>query len=617
MQGIDDLDYAKKVDPKIWSKMFQMIFRDKKLLATIMIFMVLVAGIDIVYPMMTRYAIDNMAVPGNLEPLKAFIAVFIVFMLLQSFGVYKFIERGGKLEMDICYNVRKDTFHKLQELSFSYYDRTPVGYILARMVSDISRLSDMIAWSFVDIIWSIVYITGAFIAMFALNAKLAAIVLTVIPALVVISIYFQKRILKYQRKVRKTNSRITGAFNEGIMGAMTTKTLVREQSNFEEFQELTGEMKRASVKSSVISASFYSIVICLGAFGTAMAMYFGNGIVRIGGMSLGDLSVFITLSTSIFDPIQQIARIFAEFQSAQAAAERVLGLMGTPNDIVENPEVVEKFGDNFHPVTENWPPIEGEIEFKNVSFSYKEGETVLDDFSLKIKAGETIALVGETGAGKSTIANMICRFYEPVSGEILIDGVDYRKRSSLWLEKSLGYVLQTPHLFSGTIEDNIRYARKDAPRAEVEAAARLVSADAFIQNLPNGYETEVGEGGALLSTGQKQLVSFARVILADPRIFVLDEATSSVDTETEQLIQRAVTTVLTGRTSIIVAHRLSTIRSADRILVIRDGKITEQGSHKQLMQLKGYYHNLYTNQFRQDKGKELLGTESTDERTSE
>ncbi|MDD2649194.1 MAG: ATP-binding cassette domain-containing protein, partial [Eubacteriales bacterium] len=268
--------------------------------------------------------------------------------------------------------------------------------------------------------------------------------------------------------------------------------------------------------------------------------------------------------------------------------------------------VEAEFGDNFHPKRENWPKLVGDIDFKNVSFQYKDGEKVLDDFSLSVKAGQTIALVGETGSGKSTIVNLICRFYEPTSGEILIDGVNYKKRSQLWLQSNLGYVLQQPHLFSGTVRENIRYGRLEATDEEVEKAADMVNATPFIKKLDKGFDTDVGEGGGRLSTGEKQLISFARAILANPAIFVLDEATSSVDTETEQIIQHAIQTVLTGRTSFIIAHRLSTIRNADRILVISHGKVMEDGTHHQLIAKQGMYYNLYTNQFQDEKGAEIL-----------
>ncbi len=601
-----DFERDEKVDLAIWKRLFRYVLRNKKAVAFSIATNMAIALVDIAYPLMSRYAIDNFVEKGTTEGLGLFIALYLALVVIQSFSVFAFVSQAGSIEMSVSYEIRQEGFKKLQELSFSFFDKTAVGYLMARMVSDVGRLSELLSWGFVDLLWSATYVVGVMIAMLLLNWKLALLALVVLPPLALISLYFKKRILRYQRKVRKTNSRITGSFNEGIMGAVTTKTLVREKANHGEFTELTGTMRQASVKAAVWSAIFMPIVMFLGSIGTGIALYRGGINVTLGVIGFGTLAAFVSYTANFFEPIQQLAGILAELQSAQASAERVITLIDTPCEIVDKPEVVEKYGDSFNPKRENWEPIVGEVEFRHVDFSYKEGETVLKDFSLVVKPGENVALVGETGAGKSTIVNLVCRFYEPTAGEVLIDGADYRERSQLWLQERLGYVLQTPHLFSGTIRENIAYAKKDATDEEVREAARLVRAEEFILNQEKGYDTEVGEGGARLSTGQKQLISFARVILANPRIFVLDEATSSVDTETEQLIQEAITKVLRGRTSFIVAHRLSTIRNADRILVIRDGRVTEQGTHRELLRLKGYYYNLYTTQFREEASGAIL-----------
>lgn len=609
--ALKEEEFNKKVDMKVWKRLLAYGLRQKKLLIPLIVFMFIVAAIDLVYPQLSRYAIDSIIMQGDIKRLIPFAAVYFIVIALQSFGTVMFISRAGKLEMAIAYDIRQDAFKKLQELSFSYYDKTAVGYIMARMIGDIPRLSDMIAWSLTDILWSGGFVIGCTVMMLSMNWKLALLVLIVVPPIAILCAWFQKRILQQHRIVRKQNSRITGAFNEGIMGAVTTKTLVREERNFEEFKAESGKMRKASIRAAVLSAMFTPIVMTLGSVGTALALYAGGRTVIAptvfgAAMTIGVLSTFISYTTNLFDPIQQLAGIFAEMQSAQASAERVVSLLDTESDITDTPEVIEKYGDCMNPKRENWEDIRGDIEFRNVSFAYNGGERVLKDFNLEVKQGETIALVGETGAGKSTIVNLVCRFYEPTEGSILIDGTDYRKRSQLWLQDRLGYVLQTPHLFSGSIRDNIRYGKKDASDEEVRAAAKTVHADEFIEQLENGYDTEVGEGGARLSTGQKQLISFARVILADPRIFVLDEATSSIDTETEVLIQSAIRTVLKNRTSFIVAHRLSTIWSADRILVIRNGRITESGTHRELLKLKGYYYDLYTTQFTETSTASLL-----------
>ena len=610
---IEEQDFAaKKLDTNVWKRLYQYALRERALFYAIIASILIVALIDISYPLFTSYAIDHFVLPKTLEGLGVFAALYLVVILMQGSGVILFINLAGKLEMSIAYTIRQDAFLRLQELSFSFYDRTAVGYIMARMMSDISRLSDMIAWSLVDVLWSLLYALGCIVTMFALSWKLALISLAVLPLLAFISIRLQKRMLKHQREARKLNSRITGAFNEGIMGAVTTKTLVREEANAIEFNELTGKMRHASIKSALVSASFFPIIMSLGAVGTALALTIGGqGVLNpqtafVGALTAGTLVAFISYCTQLFDPIQQLANILAEMLSSQASAERVITLMNTEPDVTESAEVLEKYGDILHPHTQNWEPITGNITFDHVTFQYKNGERVLDDFSLDVKAGQTIALVGETGSGKSTIVNLLCRFYEPTEGEIRIDGTDYRKRSQLWLQSSLGYVLQTPHLFSGTIKDNIRFGKPDATDEEVRQAARLVHAEPFILLQEKGYDTEIGESGARLSTGQKQLLSFARVVLKDPRIFVLDEATSSIDTETEQLIQHAITHILKDRTSFIVAHRLSTIRTADRILVIRNGAIQESGTHEELLRERGYYYDLYNQQFCEDRTAESL-----------
>lgn len=612
MQFQEEMDYTKQFDLKLWKKLLGYARPYHKNLAQIGIFMAICATIDVIFPRMTGYAIDGIIGKQETQNLPWFIALYVGLMLLQVISVYIFLQNCGRVESGVCYLIRKMGFRKLQELPFSYYDTMPVGYLMTRMTSDTQRLGDTIGWSLLDLGWGTVFLTMCGIQMFILNWQLALIVMLVIPPLAFISWKFQQKILAAYRLVRKTNSQITSSFNEGIMGAKTTKTLVREDMNTKEFQNLTSQMQKSSVRAASLSALYLPIVVSLGSLATAYALWKGGYNVFTGVMTLGTVQVFVNYTIQFFQPVRDIARIFAELQSAQAAAERVVTLLETEPEIVDTPEVVKKFGDNFHPKRENWPALKGNIEFQNVSFRYKEGEQVLKNFSLRVKAGQTIALVGETGSGKSTIVNLICRFYEPTAGSILIDGVDYRKRSQLWLQSHLGYVLQQPHLFSGTIRDNIRYGRMDATDEQIHQAAQMVNAEPFILRLEKGYDTDVGEGGSLLSTGEKQLISFARAILADPAIFVLDEATSSVDTETEQLIQQAISQVLVGRTSFIIAHRLSTVRSADRILVIQDGKVIEEGNHHQLIVKKGYYYHLYTNQFEDEQGLQILQSSTRD-----
>lgn len=606
MNEYEEIDYNKSFDISLWKKLVMFMLKYKKTLIILLASNTMIAILDVVFPLITRYAIDNFIMTGNTEKIGYFAAVYAALFAVQAVNIFLFISKAGNMEISIVYDIRKTGFKKLQELSFSYYDNTPVGWIMARMTTDAQRIGDVLAWSCIDLIWGFAIIILAFIIMFVLNVKMALMLLAITPVLIVVSVLFQRVILKGHREVRKINSKITGAFNEGINGAKTTKTLVRESKNFEEFEALSGSMRLSSIRVAVVSSILMPVVLIIGSIGVASAVYNGGLQVMAGALTFGTFSVFISYSMQIIDPIRQIARIFSDLQSAQASAERTISLIESEPDIVDSPEILEKYGGALNPKPENWPAIKGDIVFENVGFSYKTGERVLGDFSLSIKEGEKIALVGETGAGKSTIVNLICRFYEPTEGKIYIDGVDYRERSQIWLQSNLGYVLQTPHLFSGTVIDNIRYAKLDASDEEIMEAAKRANAYDFIMKLPNGFYTEVGEGGNRLSSGEKQLVSFARAILGDPKIFVLDEATSSVDTETEQVIQTAIDHVLKGRTSFIIAHRLSTIRSCDRILLIHDGKIVEEGTHKELLRMKGSYYELYTNQFKEEAESKLL-----------
>jgi ATP-binding cassette subfamily B protein len=489
----------------------------------------------------------------------------------------------------------------------SYYNTTPVGYILARTLSDTNKIGSMIAWGLVDVFWSFAYVIGAFIAMFMLNVRLTLIVGLVVPIMALITVYFQNRILSTSRELRKVNSKMTGAFNEGIMGAKTSKTLVIEDKNLSEFKGISEALEGSAINLARWNALYIPIIVFFGSVLTALVLARGGILAMDGIIQIGTLSAFLSYAVNIFEPVQQLARTFAEIISLQANIERVTDLLDKEPLIKDREDVIKIYGDNINPKRENWEEIKGEIEFRNVTFKYPDGdEEVLKNFNLHIPAGTNVAIVGETGAGKSTLVNLACRFFEPREGQILIDGRDYRERSQLWLHSNIGYVLQTPHLFSGTIRDNIRYGNLDASDDQIREAAKIVSLDTLINKFEKGYDTHVGEGGDRLSTGEKQLISIARAILADPKIFILDEATSSVDTHTEKLIQNGIEYLLKGRTSFIIAHRLSTIKKADIILVVEDGKIIERGSHKELIAKKGHYYNLYTKQFEEEKTLEVL-----------
>lgn len=595
------------LDTKLWSRVLKHFFVYKKDLTIIFISMVLTAGVDIAFPLLNRFAIDFFVLKnGDLNQLWPFGLGYGLLILIQVFVVYFFIKYTGKVEMQFAYDIRKQAFKKLQELSFSYYDKTPQGWIMARMTSDIGRLADIVSWSIIDLIWGSTLIIGVSIVMLVVNWKLALLVLVVVPFLAYISVIFQKKILQRYRLTRKINSKITAAYSEGILGAKTTKTMGLEDQQSSEFRELTYSMKSESVKAAILSAAFMPIVMALGAFSSSMLIWLGGQQVLVGTIAFGTLVLFTQYATQFFEPLRQIARLLAEFQMAQASAERVLSLLNAEVDLVDREDVIAQYGTILEPKPEAYEKVKGDVEFDHVGFYYKKEEPVLVDFNLSVKAGQTIALVGETGSGKSTIVNLICRFYEPKQGVIRIDGVDTKDRSMGWLHSNLGYVLQAPHLFSGTIKENIRYGNLNASDEAIIEAAKRVSAHEFIMNMENGYDTEVGEGGGRLSTGQKQLISFARAILANPSIFILDEASSSIDTETEQIIQSAIESVLQDKTTFIIAHRLSTIVNADRILLIDKGEIVEDGTHSQLMNLKGRYYRLYTNQFNEDRQNELL-----------
>jgi ATP-binding cassette subfamily B protein len=563
-----------KLDLKVWRKIFSFMKPLKKYVILGVLAIGLLAVTDVIYPYITKFAIDEIITPniGAIDPdmskLKLFIGLYAIFIVFQAVMVYFFIFFAGKVQVELAFNIRKKAFHHLQELPFSYYDRTRTGWIMARMTSDSRNLSDILSWGIIDFSWSVILMVFLVIFMFILNWQLALIAIAIVPILALVSSYFRRHILKAYRSIRRVNSKITGAYNEGLTGAITTKTLVLEEANFRDFDDLTSNMRRQSIKAAMFHGLYLPTVIFLISIGIALVYYQGGRLVLFDAISVGTLYLFSSYVWQFFEPINNIVTIYAEFQQAQASAERIVSLIETEPDIVDTKEVIEKYGTLFEYKLENFEPLHGDIEFQNVSFKYHVGEQVLTDFSLKVKAGESIALVGQTGSGKTTIVNLICRFYEPTSGRILIDGVDYKERSLGWLHSNLGYVLQDPHLFSGSVMENIRYGKLSATDEEVIAAAKTVEAHEFIMKFEKGYDTECGEGGSRLSVGQKQLVSFARAVLADPKILVLDEATSSVDTETEKMIQTAISRLLRGRTSFIVAHRLSTIVGSDRILVI-------------------------------------------------
>ncbi len=568
---------------------------------SMVVFGLLTSSIDIIIPLFQQYALNNFIALGQLGGLPLFIIAYILVLttqvIMNIFSTYQ----CGKVEMYVGRDMKKASFDHLQTLSFSYFNQNSVGYVHARVMSDTSRVGGMVSWGVMDSVWNCTYLIGGIIVMLSLNWKLALMVLVIVPIIAVAATYFQKIMVTLNRKIREINSRITGNFNEGITGAKTTKTLVVEEKMEKNFNDTSDEMYKTSVRASHYRFLLSSIISFASWIALALVLWRGGIITMDGVMQLGTLSVFCTYALNMVEPVQWIIRAFSDLITVQVNVERFTRLMETESDVADTPEVIEKYGDSFEPKRENWEPLHGDIEFRDVSFKYPDGdEYILEHFNLKVPQGTNVAIVGETGAGKSTLVNLVCRFFEPTSGQILIDGRDARERSQLWLHSNIGYVLQTPHLFSGTVKENLLYGRPDATMEEIEAAVKSVSADGVIERMEKGYDSDVGEGGDLLSTGEKQLLSFARAILANPRIFVLDEATSSIDTVTERLIQNAIESLMKGRTSFVIAHRLSTIRQADVILVVKDGKIIESGKHDELIKAKGYYYNLYTRQFQEE-----------------
>ncbi|MBQ3001125.1 MAG: ABC transporter ATP-binding protein [Bacilli bacterium] len=605
----DNEALSEKLNINTWKKILKVILKSKKPLVFMIIAVIFMSSIDVFYPILNRYALNEFFVENDFSNKYLFISLYAAAAVMMGLSVFWFIRAAAVVEESTTYEMRKQAFHRLQELSFSYFDTTPSGWVMARMTSDARKLSTIISWGLVDFLWGFILMGGILVASFIIDYRLALLLLAMLPIFMVVAIVLNRKILKEYREVRKINSSITASYNESFMGANTSKTLVLEKENEEEFTKIANRMRNRSIKAAMWSSLIWPIILVIGYYGVGLVSIIGGNLVIVskGIFSVSTLYLFIDYAIRFFDPVIQIARVLADFQQAQASAERVISLIETDPDVYDKEEVISKYGDLLNHKKENWEKINGEIEFKNVSFKYKGTDTyVLKDFNLKIKAGEMVALVGETGSGKSTIVNLISRFYEPTEGEILIDGINYKERSISWLHSNLGYVLQTPQLFSTSIEENIRYGKLDATHEEIEKACKIANATNFIEKLDKGYDTLVGEGGSKLSVGERQLISFARAIVADPAILVLDEATSSIDTENEKVILEAIHTILKERTSLVVAHRLSTIVDADKIIVLKHGQIIESGTHKELLNQKGYYFDLYRNQFMQEKTQKMF-----------
>jgi len=567
-----------------------------------------VAAVEAVFPLIWLSLLDNVIVPsiesnkvqiqnglqGNsdLSGLTYYVTIIFSLGAALSGSVFLFIHFGGKIQEYIMFDIRQDLFKKLQELTFSFYDKAAVGWLMSRITSDTIKVTELISWGLIEFIWGIGMIVFCITAMLFYDVRLAMIVILTIPFLILISFKIRKLILKYSRESRKFNSEITASYNEHIVGVEVNKSMVQENRVSDEFDSLSDKMRVSSYKSAYFSALYQPLVIFGGSMAAALIIYYGGSmaITFPPEISVGMLAAFFGYATLIYEPILDISRFYSQAQNCISAGERIFSLLDTKPAINDKEDATD------------FIEIEGEITFENVSFYYEKNKPVLENMDLRIEKGQSIALVGETGGGKSSIINLICRFYEPTAGRILIDGEDYTDKTTTSLRNKLGVVLQTPHLFSGTIRENIKYGRDDADENEIVNSLLLIGGDEFIERL----DEEVGEGGEKLSLGEKQMISFARAILADPRIFIMDEATSSIDTLAEAKIQKGIHELIKGRTSIIIAHRLSTIKNCDRIIVIKKGKIIEDGSHKVLMLAKGNYYNLYTRQLREQRENEML-----------
>ena len=612
--GFDDEKLAARFNLDLWRKLFAYARRYPNQVKWLAIFAVTTAIAEVAYPLITKGVIDaaNAYLDDGTDPqMWVWGLAYLACTAVLCISIGGFIWMAGRIRTHIAHDIREDGFLNLQRLSFSFFDYRPVGWLMARMTSDSERLSNILAWGLLDLVWGLTMMIGIAIAMFVMDWKLALVVFSILPFLGWISARFQRRILSSARQVRATNSRITASFNEAIMGVLTSKAFVRERANQNEFGGLTDKMQNASVTNLTHAAVYLPIVITMASLATGLALAVGGMDMLAGLIPVSTLIAFMAYTRHFFDPIEQLGHWFAEMQMAQASAERILSLIEAEPEIKDSAEVRAAIANREAVDAGSKYAMDGgeaqirEIELRNLSFAYDPAKPVLDNINLAIGTGESIAVVGPTGGGKSTLVNIICRFYEPSQGTVLIDGVDYRNRSLHWLQSNIGMVLQNAHVFSGPILENIRYGRLEASDAEVIEAAKIAGAHDFIVEFPEGYETDAGESGSRLSAGQKQLISFARAILADPQILVMDEATSSVDTETEQRIQQGMQRVLAGRIALIIAHRLSTIRGADRIIVIREGRIAEQGSHEQLMAARGHYFDMYRQQSLQESSQSL------------
>ena len=585
---LEEEEYTSQLTAPVFKRIVALLRPHWRWVVGFFITIALTSSTDAYFTYLNKDIVDKGIILGDTAALTRIAWIYGSIILFQAVTVFSFVYLAGVLGERVQYDLRQMLFNHLQELSLSYYAQNAVGRLIARVTSDTGRVADLLTWGVVDTTWAAMNIITSVTFMALINWRLALIVFTVIPVMIYIAVQFRKRILVEYRTARRTNSKITGAYNENFQGVRVVKALMREDENTKEFQQLTSTMYRSAYRAAWLSALFLPTVQIIAAIALGLIVGYGGTQISLGLMTIGGIQAFVSYLTFMMWPVQDLARVYAEMQHSIASAERIFKLADTPPEVHDRDDAIEA------------KTLMGEIEFDHVDFYYEDRKPVLTDFSLKVKPGEMIALVGPTGGGKSTIVNLLCRFYEPREGMIRINNRDYMDYKLASIHSRIGIVLQTPHLFSGSVRDNIRYGRLTASDEEIMDAAKIAGAHDFIVTLENGYEQNVGEGGNLLSVGQKQLISLARAVLARPELFIMDEATSSVDTLTEALIQRGMEALMKGRTSFVIAHRLSTIRRANRIIVIENGKIAEQGTHSELLRLGGHYYRLYTQQFRHE-----------------
>lgn len=589
----DDERPAEHLDWRLWKRLLGYVLRYRRWSAQLVVCAVGTGVVDGLFNLVIGRLVDAAADPNG-DPLPWLVAFGALAVTLALF-VRAFVRLGGRLRAHVAHDIRRDAFANVQRLSLGFFDTRPVGWLVARQTSDCERLSQALAWGVLDIAWGFTTMGVSAAAMLWLDLELGLIALAVVPVLACVSLWFQRRILVTAREVRGLNSRLTASFGETLSGVGTLRAFDARSRFQGRFEELSGTMRGRSVRNAVLSAMYLPVVLSLAGLAAGLCLGFGGVRTLEGGLTIGTLVAFLGYSRQFFEPLQEMAAWFCEFQMAQASAERVFGLVDEEPVVRDTPAALARMAaaeDDDGVAPDGLAPSIGDLELDGVHFAYGDGPEVLKDVALTVPAGSTIALVGPTGGGKTTLTSLLCRFHEPTGGRLLAGGVEYRERSLDWWQRQLGVVLQEPHLFSGTIAENVRYGRPDATDDEVREAARLAQVDAFVAGLEDGYATEVGAGGTRLSMGQRQLVSLARALLADPQLLVMDEATSSVDTATERRLQTAIATALAGRTAVVVAHRLSTIRRADQIVVIDGGRVVERGTHDELVALGGRYAEL-------------------------